>query len=180
MGIGGIAPLILNLCTRWRWVVSFTPRPPYHEGERHLSNLFWIMKPCSPVSGRWPFEGKHCRILFFFLICRNSEDHKRNYGQNMLQVLSMEIGWHDFVWDVLRRIFESNIVPGLWSFIIYTFRYLIISVTKSEMGNTSSIYWEDEKYIETIIRNKWKRLTTGTNWDDNIKMDERIVREGVD
>jgi len=26
-GSGGIAPRILNLCIRWRWVVSFTPRP---------------------------------------------------------------------------------------------------------------------------------------------------------
>jgi len=27
--IGGINPRILNLGTRWRWVVSFTPRPLY-------------------------------------------------------------------------------------------------------------------------------------------------------
>jgi len=26
---GGIDPRILNSGTRWRWVVSFTPRPPY-------------------------------------------------------------------------------------------------------------------------------------------------------
>jgi len=29
-GIGGIAPHILNLGTRWRWVVSFMPCPVYH------------------------------------------------------------------------------------------------------------------------------------------------------
>jgi hypothetical protein len=28
-GSGGIAPRILDLGTRWRWVVSFTPRPHY-------------------------------------------------------------------------------------------------------------------------------------------------------
>ena len=28
-GGSGIAPLILNLCTRWRWMVSFTPWPSY-------------------------------------------------------------------------------------------------------------------------------------------------------
>ena len=28
---GGIAPLILNIGTRWRWVVSFTPRPLYRK-----------------------------------------------------------------------------------------------------------------------------------------------------
>jgi hypothetical protein len=28
-GTRGIAPLILNLGTRWRWVVNFTPRPLY-------------------------------------------------------------------------------------------------------------------------------------------------------
>jgi hypothetical protein len=30
---GGIAPRILDLCTRWRWVVNFTPRPLYPQGE---------------------------------------------------------------------------------------------------------------------------------------------------
>jgi len=30
---GDVAPLILNLGTRWRIVVSFTPRPLYSRGE---------------------------------------------------------------------------------------------------------------------------------------------------
>jgi hypothetical protein len=30
-GSGGIAPRILDLGTRWRWVVSFTPRPLYSQ-----------------------------------------------------------------------------------------------------------------------------------------------------
>jgi len=29
LGSGGATPLILKLYTRWRWVVSFTPRPLY-------------------------------------------------------------------------------------------------------------------------------------------------------
>jgi hypothetical protein len=29
MGSGGITPRILDLGTRWRWLVSFRPRPPY-------------------------------------------------------------------------------------------------------------------------------------------------------
>jgi hypothetical protein len=32
-GSEGIAPRILDLCTRWRWVVSFTPRPTYPQGK---------------------------------------------------------------------------------------------------------------------------------------------------
>jgi hypothetical protein len=31
-GSGGIAPRILDLGTRWKWVVSFTPRPLYPQG----------------------------------------------------------------------------------------------------------------------------------------------------
>jgi len=31
---GDIAPCILNLGTRWAWVVSFTPRPLYLWGKR--------------------------------------------------------------------------------------------------------------------------------------------------
>jgi hypothetical protein len=32
-GSGGIAPCIINLVARWRWVVSFTPRRLYPRGE---------------------------------------------------------------------------------------------------------------------------------------------------
>jgi hypothetical protein len=32
-GSGGIAPRILDLGTRWRWMVSFTPRPLYPQGK---------------------------------------------------------------------------------------------------------------------------------------------------
>jgi hypothetical protein len=32
-GSGGITPRILDLGTRWRWVVSFTPRPLYPQGK---------------------------------------------------------------------------------------------------------------------------------------------------
>jgi len=30
---GGIVPVILDLGIRWRWVVSFTPRPLYPQGK---------------------------------------------------------------------------------------------------------------------------------------------------
>jgi hypothetical protein len=33
-GSGDTAPRILDLGTRWRWVVSFTPRPLYPQGNR--------------------------------------------------------------------------------------------------------------------------------------------------
>jgi hypothetical protein len=32
-GAGGITPRILYLGTKWRWVVSFTPRPLYPQGK---------------------------------------------------------------------------------------------------------------------------------------------------
>jgi hypothetical protein len=33
LGSGGMGPCILNLGTRWIWVVSFTPRPLYSQGK---------------------------------------------------------------------------------------------------------------------------------------------------
>jgi hypothetical protein len=33
LGSGGVAPLILDLGTTWRWVVNFTPRPLYFQGK---------------------------------------------------------------------------------------------------------------------------------------------------
>jgi hypothetical protein len=42
LGSGGIALRILDLGTRWRWVVSFTPRPLYNQGKI----------PCYPLDRR--------------------------------------------------------------------------------------------------------------------------------
>jgi len=39
---GGIAPRILHLGTRWRWIVNFTPRPLYPVGK----------SPCYPLDRR--------------------------------------------------------------------------------------------------------------------------------
>jgi hypothetical protein len=33
LGSGSIAPRVLGLGIRWRWVVSFTTRPLYHQGK---------------------------------------------------------------------------------------------------------------------------------------------------
>jgi hypothetical protein len=38
-GSGGIAPRILDLGTRWRRVVSFTPLPPYLQGKSPLVSI---------------------------------------------------------------------------------------------------------------------------------------------
>jgi hypothetical protein len=49
LGNGGIAPRILDLGTRWRWVVSFTPLPPY-PWERAPGTL-WIGGWVGPRAG---------------------------------------------------------------------------------------------------------------------------------
>jgi len=40
-GSGGTAPLILNFGTRWKWVVTFTPRPLYRGG-KNISTRGWM------------------------------------------------------------------------------------------------------------------------------------------
>jgi len=35
-GSGGTTPRILDFCTRWRWVVSFTQRPLFPPGKEPL------------------------------------------------------------------------------------------------------------------------------------------------
>jgi len=39
VGSGSIDPHILNVSTRWRWVVSFTTWPLYHWGKEPLYSL---------------------------------------------------------------------------------------------------------------------------------------------
>jgi len=40
MGSRGIAPYILDVSTRWRWMVSFTPRPLYPR--ERVPGTHWI------------------------------------------------------------------------------------------------------------------------------------------
>jgi len=52
LGCGGIAPRILNLGTRWEWVVSFTPWSLYPRGK----NLRYQFDRTQSWYGQW--EGK--------------------------------------------------------------------------------------------------------------------------
>jgi hypothetical protein len=51
-GNGGIAPLILYLGTRWRWVVSFMPRPLYLQGKSPMYPLDRRLGESQSRSGR--------------------------------------------------------------------------------------------------------------------------------
>jgi len=52
MGSGGIAACILKLCTRYRWVGSFTLRPLYTP--EPLWTMYWREKIPTPVGKRNP------------------------------------------------------------------------------------------------------------------------------
>jgi hypothetical protein len=51
-GSGGIAPLILDPGTRWRWVVSFTPRPFHPKGRSPWNTLDRRLGELQSRSGR--------------------------------------------------------------------------------------------------------------------------------
>jgi len=53
-GIGGISPRILNLGIRWRWVVSFTPRPIYSR----VNSLLYPLD--RRLGGSHPFKKGYC------------------------------------------------------------------------------------------------------------------------
>jgi hypothetical protein len=52
LGSGVIAPLILGLVTRWRWVVSSTPRPLYPQGKSFWYPLDRRLSGSQSRSGR--------------------------------------------------------------------------------------------------------------------------------
>jgi hypothetical protein len=58
----GIAPRILDLGTRWRWVVSFTPRPFYSQGKSRWYPLDRKLSGPQKRSGRCG-EGKNSQPL---------------------------------------------------------------------------------------------------------------------
>jgi hypothetical protein len=50
-GSEGIAPLIPNLGTSWRWMISFTARPLYTQGKSTWYALIWRLKYLYPEDG---------------------------------------------------------------------------------------------------------------------------------
>jgi hypothetical protein len=51
-GSGGVASRILDFGTRWRWVVSFTPRPLYPQGRSPWYSLARRLGGPQSLSGR--------------------------------------------------------------------------------------------------------------------------------
>jgi hypothetical protein len=62
-GNEGIAPRILNLGTRWRWVVSFKPRPLYPLGMSHRYPLDIRLGGLQNLSGRGGDRKKKIPLL---------------------------------------------------------------------------------------------------------------------
>jgi hypothetical protein len=66
LGSGGIAPLILNLGTRWRWVISFTSRLLYlHTKSPRYPLLKRLRGPHS-----WSVSGSEEKKKSFYFRCR--------------------------------------------------------------------------------------------------------------
>jgi hypothetical protein len=59
LGNGGIAPRILNLGTRWKWVVSFNPRPLYRQGKERRYPLDRRLDGPQSRSGRGGEQNKY-------------------------------------------------------------------------------------------------------------------------
>jgi hypothetical protein len=62
LGSGGIDPRILDLGTRWRWVVSFTPRPLYPQGKSPELQISYASAHVFLVSGGSDNLVTHCQL----------------------------------------------------------------------------------------------------------------------
>jgi hypothetical protein len=92
-GSGGIGPRILDLGTRWRWVVSFTPRSLYPQGKNRLYPLDRRLGGTQSRSGRGgeeknsqPHAVKRLqtqnRSSLSVLYCRHSTIRMANFVSN--------------------------------------------------------------------------------------------------
>jgi hypothetical protein len=83
----GIAPRILDLGTRWSWVVSFTPRPLHFEGKSHWYPLGRRLGGPQSLPGR---GGEVCLLDV-------------NYYNNHRHMSSMDTAWNKVnVWSLKR------------------------------------------------------------------------------
>jgi hypothetical protein len=68
-GSGGIAPRILDLGTRWRWVVIFIPRPLYPQGNSPWYPLDRRLGGPQSRSGRGGEEKNFQLLLYVYNKC---------------------------------------------------------------------------------------------------------------
>jgi hypothetical protein len=73
MGSRGIAPLILNLTTRRKWVVSFMPWPLFPPGRK--PSIHWIGKWVNPRANLDILERKKKSIMFASILVPNLSPH---------------------------------------------------------------------------------------------------------
>jgi hypothetical protein len=86
LGCGGMAPRILDLCSRWRWVVSFTTRPLYPQGKcrRHPLDRRQIIK----LYIQWLLV----MVFRVVMTCSNEARHQSFRGSCSLDLmLKMEV-----------------------------------------------------------------------------------------
>jgi hypothetical protein len=97
---GGVAPRILDLGTRWKWVVSFTPRPLYTQGkspcyplDRRLGgpqNRYWTRwwreKSPVPVETRTPDHSARSPALYHWAIqAPHFTENNKNDMENVMK-----------------------------------------------------------------------------------------------
>jgi hypothetical protein len=84
-GSGGIGPRILDLGTRWRWVVSFTPQPLYPQGK----------------SLRYPLDATYVRTRGVKTLCTGKWNH---YSESSLYLKLNTIYFITFKCDLKRAV----------------------------------------------------------------------------
>jgi hypothetical protein len=103
-----MAPLILDLGTRWRWVVSFTPRPLYRQGKTPGTHWIggWVgprAVPDAVVKRKIPSPSRESkpRTPIFQLVARRYTDWAisgRNYSLRYRLQDGYPIGAEGFLW----------------------------------------------------------------------------------
>jgi hypothetical protein len=141
-GSTGIAPLILNLGTRWRWVVSFTPRPLYHRDRIPAPSgwapqpvwTFWREKISFSYHDSNPDSPAHMTVAaptahLWLMICRKLVNHCRlvwvqiqlfcwrhvNYTNTTIYNASEVNSYHGHVAPACSRFPELSCSPSVWN-----------------------------------------------------------------
>jgi hypothetical protein len=100
---GGVVPHIFNLCTRWRWGVSCTSRPPYPRGKN--PRTLWIGGWMCPRAGLNAVAGRESTNA-----CRESSPGRP--ARNQVIILEPNITSLSYI---LTRIQEKlHIFSSIW------------------------------------------------------------------
>jgi hypothetical protein len=150
---GGIVPLILNLSTRWKWVVSFTPLPLYPQGTAPC--IHWVGGWLDPRAGRnvkekrriLPLQGIESRVL----ACRFTDWY---VPAPIRDILTLQKLSGVFRWRGALRYTQTFTLKEKWNLFYIFHANLSHVIIRGKQRGIWSKRWQNQLHFHEVFKQK--------------------------